>query len=741
MEWYQNNNQDMSMDMPSMTNVYGDVELAVNDSVFPQNPNTGYDDIFDLSYQFGGYQDTKFDAADGSNGSPSHDSFSSNASLPSNPSSPGRTQVDSLGSSEDLANAAMLFENDVPRVSVSTNNDRLLQDALAAAMLEVQDMEPMMSRVEETKQAKQEQQQEAEPAVRPTRGRKAAGPKPSKATKATKAKAGKKKTGKQRADSDSGSDCGSISTVHPDGRAKTKEELREERRQKRLIKNRESAQLSRQRKKQYLESLEKKVSELDDENRNLHQEVIALQVENRHLKQQNAMFQNLLAPHGQGMTDLVNQSNANMDMDVDQLKSEAAKAFNRKPVQLSKPGKNGRRSYVNNQMHKAGMVLVVLFSVGMLMSPTGKQVGTIVNQEFEEYRHEPIPKVSVDSSSSSSRGGMRRNLLSVDEQQHSDEQEEARPRASPAPMESTELGRGKRLRRGVEDVMRMLKSENQAEVKSAIQEQQQMVQEQPAAKRMRTNDGRRKPVMIIHEAEEEESEPHTIEGGCGTNVQGFEDQPRTYVFCGDAFHINPSSMEKATMEVNQVREELNVQQGHGVVDSESARRSVTDGQGEQEHKNGGVRDQTSRHEMFVTEGKAGVFVSEQQQKREQAKEQMLREVMRSLLGPEAGDVAADNITRRFEQQAAMESEGQTRPGDLSNPAVLDNNFEGQGGLSLSSGGVDGKSPLLSIMLPYKAFNSKANNGDLVQLTCEVRDAQMIPGVNQTDTGVNLASVA
>ena len=64
----------------------------------------------------------------------------------------------------------------------------------------------------------------------------------------------------------------------------TSEERRELKRQRRLIKNRESAQASRQRKKNYVETLEQQVATLNGENNRLREHITALSTENKNLK-------------------------------------------------------------------------------------------------------------------------------------------------------------------------------------------------------------------------------------------------------------------------------------------------------------------------------------------------------------------------------------------------------------------------------------------------------------------------
>jgi len=76
------------------------------------------------------------------------------------------------------------------------------------------------------------------------------------------------------------------------------EEKKELKRQRRLIKNRESAQASRQRKKSYIDELEKKVMNLTNENSNLYDKVSTLTKENDQLKTEVLYLQNVISKSG-----------------------------------------------------------------------------------------------------------------------------------------------------------------------------------------------------------------------------------------------------------------------------------------------------------------------------------------------------------------------------------------------------------------------------------------------------------
>lgn len=78
----------------------------------------------------------------------------------------------------------------------------------------------------------------------------------------------------------------------------TPEEEKQLKRQRRLIKNRESAQLSRQKKKQYVEDLEKSVQSLTAETDTLRSQVTQLSQKNKHLEEQVNLLQNYIQQQG-----------------------------------------------------------------------------------------------------------------------------------------------------------------------------------------------------------------------------------------------------------------------------------------------------------------------------------------------------------------------------------------------------------------------------------------------------------
>jgi len=71
-------------------------------------------------------------------------------------------------------------------------------------------------------------------------------------------------------------------------------EKNEIKRQRRLIKNRESAQASRQRKKSHIDELERKVKELGGENLHLKDRLCSLDKENSYLRTEVAHLQSIV---------------------------------------------------------------------------------------------------------------------------------------------------------------------------------------------------------------------------------------------------------------------------------------------------------------------------------------------------------------------------------------------------------------------------------------------------------------
>jgi hypothetical protein len=133
----------------------------------------------------------------------------------------------------------------------------------------------------------------------------------------------------------------------------TPAEIKELKRQRRLIKNRESAQASRQRKKNYVGTLEAQVASLANENANLKERITSLATENARLKEE-VSFLNDLIKKTPGLSTLFNSGL--------QMLSSVGKVQNSKqtPPQL-----------LSTNARAAGVVLLVLlFSFGLFLSPS-----------------------------------------------------------------------------------------------------------------------------------------------------------------------------------------------------------------------------------------------------------------------------------------------------------------------------------------------------------------------------------
>jgi hypothetical protein len=133
------------------------------------------------------------------------------------------------------------------------------------------------------------------------------------------------------------------------------EEMKELKRQRRLIKNRESAQASRQRKKNYVETLEAQVTNLATENANLKERITSLSTENARLKEE-VMFLNDLIKKTPGLSTMFNSS----------LQMLSA-------VDASPNGKQTQQLISTNAKAAGLVLLVLLFSFGLFFNPSQLQ--------------------------------------------------------------------------------------------------------------------------------------------------------------------------------------------------------------------------------------------------------------------------------------------------------------------------------------------------------------------------------
>jgi len=136
----------------------------------------------------------------------------------------------------------------------------------------------------------------------------------------------------------------------------TTEEKKEIKRQRRLIKNRESAQASRQRKKSYLDKLEQKVAAISSVNAQLREQLNAMQTANRTLNNENKSLKDQVA---RLQTALQKTSIASNLIESGTKLVAAANTVD--------PHSGGGVSRIGNHTRAAGVcLLVLLFSFGLL---------------------------------------------------------------------------------------------------------------------------------------------------------------------------------------------------------------------------------------------------------------------------------------------------------------------------------------------------------------------------------------
>jgi len=133
-------------------------------------------------------------------------------------------------------------------------------------------------------------------------------------------------------------------------------EKNEIRKQLRLVKNRESAQASRLRKKNYIDDLEHRVSLLQSENSNLRQNVSSLHNENTQLKSEVVYLKGVVNNGG-----------------LSKVLSQGATFFSKLSQQQQQQQQNGGKPAGSAiTARSAGVVLmVVLFSVGLMFNAQG----------------------------------------------------------------------------------------------------------------------------------------------------------------------------------------------------------------------------------------------------------------------------------------------------------------------------------------------------------------------------------
>jgi len=140
----------------------------------------------------------------------------------------------------------------------------------------------------------------------------------------------------------------------------TAAEKNEIRKQLRLVKNRESAQASRLRKKNYIDDLERRVSQLQQENTNLRSNISNLHTENTQLKSEVVYLKGVV--NNSGLSKVLSQGASFFSKLSQQQQADQAQAS---------PG--AKQTALNPRT--AGVVLmVVLLSVGLMFNgPAGQQ--------------------------------------------------------------------------------------------------------------------------------------------------------------------------------------------------------------------------------------------------------------------------------------------------------------------------------------------------------------------------------
>lgn len=175
----------------------------------------------------------------------------------------------------------------------------------------------------------------------------------------------------------------------------TSEEKKDVKRQRRLIKNRESAQASRLRKKNYIEKLEAKVASLQQSNSQLRTQVASLTTDKESLRQEVANLQGL-----------IKKTPALQQLWTSGINYVASLA-----KQQSEETQQAPASTHGNNVKAAGVcLLVLLFSFGLFFPNLNGGSGSF---PFEAVR-EPVPEVVPTTTRLfSSKGTLRLLLLAV----------------------------------------------------------------------------------------------------------------------------------------------------------------------------------------------------------------------------------------------------------------------------------------------------------------------------------------
>eukprot|EP01112_Ceratiomyxa_fruticulosa_P014049 TRINITY_DN3_c0_g1_i4.p1 TRINITY_DN3_c0_g1~~TRINITY_DN3_c0_g1_i4.p1 ORF type:complete len:627 (+),score=171.25 TRINITY_DN3_c0_g1_i4:283-2163(+) len=159
------------------------------------------------------------------------------------------------------------------------------------------------------------------------------------------------------------------------------DEQKEIKRQKRLIKNRESAQLSRERRRLYIDQLEDKINDLN-------QEIQQLKSENQHLKTHLLRYEpNYVAPKIEPPS-------------TPPSSSSSSSSSNNKPI-VPKPISNllsvGNSSQSSNAKAAGVCLLIILFAFGLFFNPGATPSASLSRFPLQYKAREPVPEVVPSS--------------------------------------------------------------------------------------------------------------------------------------------------------------------------------------------------------------------------------------------------------------------------------------------------------------------------------------------------------
>jgi len=277
-------------------------------------------------------------------------------------------------------------------------------------------------------------------------------------------------------------------------------------RQKRLIKNRESAQLSRLRKKLYIEELERKVTHLTTDNESLGKQVNSLNGDKKRLQEEVVYLQSIIKQSPE---------------------LSAALATRKAPFQP----KNVKAAGV--------CLLIILFSVGLLFNQSKSTfpLSRISREEIPEvipkstlYTGRILKSVSEDLTEDFKPSKESVEVVPVSKSQKMDENEETKA-IVPIPLKVKEIGLKERKHpRDTDDEVVFVKGESKNE---------------PA---------KRKRMKISDENVAEDSSKGLVPADASAAKQNTEIVPRrnpnaSYIYCPEAVHVAPSISSSESPEI------------------------------------------------------------------------------------------------------------------------------------------------------------------------------------------------